>query len=692
MADPVNTNEQLSSKVPPNSWDHPALRAFVEMLDRLAAPFAPKAPGGRAGGLLMVSHAEVHPHSNKDDVWVNIRLNPGDVEHIFAEARQSEARTDVNVYFGWHVLRPDLPARVRGGSDDVIAKLALVADFDTGPGHEKEANNFDPETMTIPGLEIAPAAVVETSPGNYQAIFAFSPPLTPAEATELGEMLWKVARCDPATKVLAQPWRPAGCINYPNHKKVKDGRAPVLTRWAKPWDGSTTTHADMRGALDVALEGQEDDNEPEVGAEGPDIYAEKSLAERLTKIRDAKDKSFKNALVFNVGKRLGRFIVAGRLDEQRVVHEVHEAIATWGDPSEPARKAGGTLARGIAAGKAAGPVLKATRGGALAGTSDDEFAANFVDKYGERLRYATPFKSWYTWTGVYWAHDKTNKVLDRIRQTNAERAAALTNSKSIRKDLRSVKKAQATETFSKADQRVAVEPSIFDADPWLLGTPGGTVDLRTGQLRPAKQEDYITRITRITPADVADETTCPRWLRFLNEVANNDVKVICYLQQWAGYSLTGVTTEQCFVFIFGPGGNGKGTWVHMLQYVMKDYAHEAAVDMFIDSPADKHPTSLAALNGVRAAFASETNENRTWNSALVRRLTGGDPITAHFMRQDDFTFIPVCKLSVISNHQPNLSSVNDADRRRHNHIPFTFQPSTVDRSHEAVVATGDSGA
>ena len=118
----------------------------------------------------------------------------------------------------------------------------------------------------------------------------------------------------------------------------------------------------------------------------------------------------------------------------------------------------------------------------------------------------------------------------------------------------------------------------------------------------------------------------------------------------------------------------------MLQYVMKDYAHEAAMDLFIDLPNDKHTTSLAALNGVRAAFASETNENRTWNSALVRRLTGGDPITARFMRQDDFTFLPVCKLSVISNHQPNLSSVNDADRRRHNHVPFTFKPPTVDKS------------
>ena len=454
-------------------WDHSALRAFVEMLDRLAAPYAPQTPGGRAAGLLMVSHAEVHPHSDKGDVWVNVRVDPGNVEALFAEALHSEPRTNVNVYFGWHVLRLGLTARERGGSEDVIAKLALVADFDNGPGHEKEANNFDPEIMTIPGLEIAPSAVVETSPGNYQAIFAFSPPLTPAQGVELGEMLWKVARCDQATKVLAQPWRPAGCINYPNHKKVKDGRVPVPTRWAKPWDGSTTTYAEMKAALEAALEDQDEDDEGDEPVEGPDTYAEKSLAERITKIRDAKDQSYKNSLIYNIGKRLGRFIVAGRLDEDRVVREVYEAIATWGDPTEPARKAAGTLARGIAVGKKVGPPLEGKGKGGLAGISDDEFAANFVDKYGHRLRYATQFKSWYTWTGVYWAHDETNKVLDRIRQTNAERAAALTDNPKVLYILRSVGKAQATETFSKADQRVAVEFSIFDADPWLLGYAGG---------------------------------------------------------------------------------------------------------------------------------------------------------------------------------------------------------------------------
>jgi hypothetical protein len=87
---------------------------------------------------------------------------PSNLEDSLFEAGLAEGRDNVNVYFSWHVLRPDLAARVRGGTEDVIAKLALVADFDYGPSHT-EGNNFDPETGTIPGLSIAPSALIETA-------------------------------------------------------------------------------------------------------------------------------------------------------------------------------------------------------------------------------------------------------------------------------------------------------------------------------------------------------------------------------------------------------------------------------------------------------------------------------------------------------------------------------------------------
>jgi len=238
----------------------------------------------------------------------------------------SWARDNINVYFSWHMLRPDLPHRSGGEKEDVIATLALVTDFDNGPGHD-EANNFGTETWTIPGLSIAPSAVIETSPGNYQAIFAFHAPVPPKDGAALAEMLWKVAQCDPATKNIVQPWRVPGTINWPNRKKVKEGRTPVLARWAKPYD-TTVSYAALKAALEAAVDEIADDpDEGDAGGEtGPDVLAENELVKYVTKIREARDKSNKNALILNSGVRLGRFVGAGWLEAARVIREVHDAV------------------------------------------------------------------------------------------------------------------------------------------------------------------------------------------------------------------------------------------------------------------------------------------------------------------------------------------------------------------------------
>jgi putative DNA primase/helicase len=649
-------------------FDHDQLRAFLELQHRLAAPFAPESPGGSSRGLLMLSRAEVFLQADKDDVWVNIRLAPGDLENSLYEAGLAEGRDNVNVYFSWHVLRPDLPAKQRGKVEDVIATLALVTDFDNGPGHT-EANNFDPETFTIPGLSIAPSAVIETSPGNYQAIFAFDTPVLPKDAAVLAELLWKVAQCDPSTKKVDQPWRVPGTINWPNRKKIREGRTPVLARWAKPFDGSTVSYEALKAALEAAVEGTE--GEPDEGdgggdVAGPDTLAENELAKYIAKIREARDKSNKNALILNSGVRLGRFIGAGRLDEERVIREVHDAVRSWGDPTEPERKAAGTFRRGLDTGKK-NPLVAPKGGQRDAVLDDNRLAMHFGSKFQDKVRYVKQWGAWMIWADTHWKQDNRNTVFDAIRRANLELK------------VKSVSKAKNTEAFASAFQNISVEADLWDRDPYLLGTPGGTVDLKTGELRPARQDDYITKLTAFTPADAADETTCPRWLRFVDEVTCGDAGMIRFLQQWFGYGLTGDTSEQCLVFLFGPGGNGKGVLIQTIQAVGGDYAHEAATDVFLASYADKHTTSLAALNGKRMVFASETEEGRPWAIGTISRLTGGDLMTARFMRQDDVTFKPVLKLTVIGNHQPSLPSVGPAERRRFNLVGFSFIPSKVDK-------------
>ena len=187
--------------------------------------------------------------------------------------------------------------------------------------------------------------------------------------------------------------------------------------------------------------------------------------------------------------------------------------------------------------------------------------------------------------------------------------------------------AGAVERFARADPAFAVTAEIWDRDPWLLGTPGGTVDLRTGELRPAKQEDGITRSTAVVPAPAAD---CPLWLKFLDETFGNDAALIAFAQRWAGYSLTGLTREHALVFGYGSGGNGKSVYVNVHVGIAGDYATTASMDVFIASHGDRHPTDLAMLRGARVVTASETEEGRQWAESRIKQLTGGDLISARF--------------------------------------------------------------
>jgi putative DNA primase/helicase len=154
--------------------------------------------------------------------------------------------------------------------------------------------------------------------------------------------------------------------------------------------------------------------------------------------------------------------------------------------------------------------------------------------------------------------------------------------------------------------------------------------------------------------------------------------MIRVLQQLAGYSLTGDTREQVLAFVHGSGGNGKGVFVNTLKNIMGDYAIAAAMETFVASTSDRHPTDLAMLRGARLVTASETEEDRAWAEARIKTLTGGDPITARFMRQDFFTYTPQFKLLIMGNSKPNLRNVDDAMRRRFMIIPFEHKPATVD--------------
>lgn len=301
--------------------------------------------------------------------------------------------------------------------------------------------------------------------------------------------------------------------------------------------------------------------------------------------------------------------------------------------------------------------------------SEDRFALVFERLHRNELRYCHTSGNWFFWDGNCWRRDNNQLVLDKVRNVCRDCA----NGKPTYLRHATV---NAVERLARSARALAVTAECWDTDPWLLGTPNGTVDLRTGELRNSSLVDFISRQTSITAA--TQDHVPSLWLNFLNEATGNDPDLIRYLQQIAGYCLTGCTHEHVLFFICGPGRNGKSVLINTLTGILGEYAQTAAMDTFTASKYDKHSTDLAALKGARLVTASETEEGRRWAEAKIKQMTGGDPITARFMRCNFFTYLPEFKIVIIGNHKPSLDNVDDAMRRRLHIIPFTNKPSTPD--------------
>ena len=288
--------------------------------------------------------------------------------------------------------------------------------------------------------------------------------------------------------------------------------------------------------------------------------------------------------------------------------------------------------------------------------TDDQIAEAFAEEHRNDLRFVAAWSKWFEWRAGCWREEKTLRTFDLIRKTSRaqgiERAGM-------------AKMVGAVQTLVRADRRLAATIEQWDADQMLINTPDGVIDLRNGKLRRHRPEDYMTMIATAGPRGA-----CPKWKAFLHRIMGGDEALIAYLQRVAGYCLTGSTGEQAMFFGYGIGANGKGVFLHTIGRVLGDYCKTAAIETFTESKSDRHPTELARLHAARLVVATETEKGRNWAEARIKMLTGGDVVTAHFMRQDDFQYLPKFKLFFSGNHKPGLRSVGEAMRRRVNMIPF----------------------
>lgn len=305
--------------------------------------------------------------------------------------------------------------------------------------------------------------------------------------------------------------------------------------------------------------------------------------------------------------------------------------------------------------------------------SEDALADRFSEKFSQTLSYCGAWKSWQVWDGKRWSSDDTLVSVDCARKLAREANMELLQ----RTDLgdKRVKMANQIAThrsmaaiinIARSDRRHTIRPADFDADPWALNTPDGVVNLITGQLRPARREDFCRKMTKVGPNNKKPSV----WLNYLDYATNGDQELQRYLQRVAGYCLTGSIAEHAFFFLYGDGGTGKGTYKDMLDWLLQDYAVAANMDTFTEQRFSKHSSELAYFHGARLVTAPETDEGSRWAEGRIKSMTGGDPITASFKHQNEFTYLPLFKLIFAGNHKPELRSVDNSIRRRLYLIPF----------------------
>ena len=310
--------------------------------------------------------------------------------------------------------------------------------------------------------------------------------------------------------------------------------------------------------------------------------------------------------------------------------------------------------------------------------SEDALAEHWAEIHGRDWRYVAEWGKWFKWCGDTWQEDKTSEVFQLARLLCRQaiewpEAASLTpdgKRKVARKGT-----AGNVRDMASSDPRIAAKVDQWDTDPWLLGVPGGVVDLRTGKLMDGEPDQYITQRCSVAPAAGPH----PLFDMVLARASNADADVTRYLWRWLGYMLTGDTREECFLFLHGPGGSGKGTLVKAIADILGDYARTLSMDALLESKQERHSQEWAKLHSARFVYSSETEEGRRWKESLIKWVTGRDKITARFMRGNDFEYYPKFKLLIYGNSIPHLKSVGEEMRRRVHLIEYAGSLSDEER-------------
>lgn len=308
-------------------------------------------------------------------------------------------------------------------------------------------------------------------------------------------------------------------------------------------------------------------------------------------------------------------------------------------------------------------------------------ADRFSDMWAERVRYSYIDKLWYVYNGSYWEADNrgivqrcADKVVENMKNEKLVIPEDMDVDEAQKAWQKFLKKSRSNASkkamLKEAEHRNPVMHEDFDKEIMELNTASGYVDLTSSTLHPHAVEKMFSQQTN---AEFSDHVDCPEWIRFLNQIFDNDQELIHYLQKAVGYSATGSTREQVMFILYGNGRNGKSLFIDVLAEVLGTYAKTMNVSTIMVKSNSGVNSDIARLEGARMVISSEADEGKRLDEGLVKQLTGGDKIVARYLYGKEFEFEPRFKIWMATNHKPLIRGTDNGIWRRIILIPFNVQ-------------------
>jgi P4 family phage/plasmid primase-like protien len=310
-----------------------------------------------------------------------------------------------------------------------------------------------------------------------------------------------------------------------------------------------------------------------------------------------------------------------------------------------------------------------------------------VDSFGSSIRY-TPGIGWFIWDGSYWRPDAEDlgmkEMAKRLPPIIASEVLNYEDQDKKNEVLKWANQAKSNSRLSStiesanSDTRVVVPVESWDGNSYLLGVQNGVIDLRTGELIKGEPSLYITKRS---PVAYTQGMKNVRWEQFIDFATGGDKELQNWIQLAAGYSLTGLRTQDVMFLVYGPPGSGKNTFVEALVKAMGTSQYAWPLDSSILAQGDGQSSSTdlyhwAELRGKRMVWVDELPESERMKENAVKKLTGSSEISARSPGEKPFTFESQAKLWVTTNHRPMIN--DDAMWRRIRPIPWSNVPEVAD--------------